>query len=113
MKLLQCSLGQQSVVRLTLYQNFPEVVSRNPELLPECVKMLRNHLKFYADPGSGIRLEMCVTKDANSAHVTEPLGHLIQAIPQVKYLENKSVTCNCMIFTLFFKISCRLFCAVE
>ena len=58
MKLLQCALGQQSVVRQTLYQSLPEVVSRNPELLPECVKILRNHLKFFADPGTGIHVEM-------------------------------------------------------
>jgi len=31
-------------------------------------------LKFYADPGAGIRVEMCVAKDGNSARITEPLG---------------------------------------
>lgn len=83
MKLLQCSLNQQSVVRLTLYQHFPEVVSRNPDLLPESVKMLRNHMKFFLNPDSGVEIPMCISKDGVSAQVVEPLGHLIQAILQV------------------------------
>ena len=82
-KLLQCSLSQQSVVRLTLYQSLPEVVSRNPELVPECVKMLRIHLKFFVDPEAVLQVNLCVVKDA-LAHVIEPLGHLIQSLQQVE-----------------------------
>ena len=82
-KLLQCSLSQQSVVRLTLYQSLPEVISRNPELLPECIKMLRCHLKFFIDPEGVVQTDMCVEKDCISSHVVEPLGQLIQALLQV------------------------------
>lgn len=73
------------MVRLTLYQSLPEVVSRNPDLLPECIKMLRCHLKFYIDPASVIQLDMCISKDGFSAQVVEPLGQLIQAIVQVTH----------------------------
>jgi hypothetical protein len=83
LKLLQCALSQQAAVRLILYQNLPEVVSRNPELLPECIKMLRCHLKFFVDPEAVIQVEMCVSKDGHDSHVVEPLGHLIQSILQV------------------------------
>ncbi|KAK4022819.1 hypothetical protein OUZ56_008265 [Daphnia magna] len=82
LKLLQCALSQQASVRLTLYQNLPEVVSRNPELLPECIKMLRCHLKFFIDPEAVVQVDMCITKDGHNSHVIEPLGHLIQAIHQ-------------------------------
>ncbi|KAI9555688.1 hypothetical protein GHT06_018203 [Daphnia sinensis] len=82
LKLLQCALSQQASVRLTLYQNLPEVVSRNPELLPECIKMLRCHLKFFIDPEAVVQVDMCITKDGHNSHVIEPLGHLIQAIQQ-------------------------------
>ncbi|XP_059352281.1 Fanconi anemia group I protein-like isoform X2 [Daphnia carinata] len=82
LKLLQCALSQQASVRLTLYQNLPEVVSRNPELLPECIKMLRCHLKFFIDTEAIIQVDMCITKDGHNSHVIEPLGHLIQAIQQ-------------------------------
>lgn len=57
LKLLQCALSQQASVRLTLYQNLPEVVSRNPELLPECIKMLRCHLKIFIDPEAVVQVE--------------------------------------------------------
>lgn len=82
-KLLHCALSQQAIVRLTLYQSLPEVVSRNPELLPEVVRMLRGHLKFFMDPEGVIYTELCVQKDGNASQVIEPLGHLIQAIQQV------------------------------
>ena len=82
-KLLQSSLGQQSSVRLTLYDCLPEVVSRSPELVPECMKMLRNHLKQYVDAEFVLQLQACVTKDGYSFTVVEPLGHLIQAMLQV------------------------------
>jgi hypothetical protein len=81
---LQSSLNQQPVVRQTLYESLPEVVSRNPELVPECVKMLRNHLKFYVEQQTTIQLELCVSKgDKGTIQVVEPLGHSIQALLQV------------------------------
>lgn len=75
-------------MRLTLYQSLPEVVSRNPELLPECIKMLRSHLKFFIDPESVIQVDMCVAKDNANIHVVEPLGQLIQAVLQVPLVQN-------------------------
>ncbi len=90
-KLLQCTLSQQAIVRLTLYKHLPEVVSRNPELLPECVKMLRNHLKFFLNPDVGVEVPMCVAKDGHASHIIEPLGHLIQAILQVYHF-------NCFLY---------------
>jgi len=81
---LQSLLNQQPVVRQTLYESLPEVVSRNPELVPECVKMQRNHLKFYVEQHTTIQLELCVSKgDKGTIQVVEPLGHSIQALLQV------------------------------
>lgn len=88
--LLKSALSQQSVVRLALYQGLPEVVSRNPELLPECIEMLRAHLKFLIDPESVIQIDMCVAKDNANVHIVEPLAQLIQAILQVKSYNRES-----------------------
>lgn len=83
-KRLQSSLNQQPVVRQTLYESLPEVVSRNPELVPECVKMLRNHLKFYVEQQTVIQLDLCVSKgDKGYVQVIEPLGHSMQAMLQI------------------------------
>lgn len=72
------------MVRQTLYESLPEVVSRNPELVPECVKMLRNHLKFYVEQQTVIQLDLCVSKgDKGYVQVIEPLGHSMQAMLQV------------------------------
>lgn len=72
------------MVRQTLYESLPEVVSRNPELVPECVKMLRNHLKFYVEQQTVIQLDLCVSKgDKGYVKVIEPLGHSMQAMLQV------------------------------
>ncbi|KAM9815831.1 Fanconi anemia group I protein isoform 1-T1 [Syngnathus typhle] len=78
---LRRCLGQQADVRLMLYEGFYDVLRRNSQLASSVMQTLFSQLRKYYEPEQDLlppmKLQPCITANAEQIHLQEPLAHLV------------------------------------
>ncbi|KAK3558477.1 hypothetical protein QTP86_018127 [Hemibagrus guttatus] len=78
---LRRCLSQQADVRLMLYEGFHDVLRRNSQLAGSIMQTLLSQLRRYYEPEQDllppVKLEPCISAQADQVFLQEPLAHLL------------------------------------